>query len=57
MVLVDVEVVVADESGDELAIQEVVRLVDRPQTPVRVVVGVRTEAERPHCKKQQQRGT
>ncbi len=39
------EVVEADETRDELAVQEVVRLVDSSQAPVRVVVRVGTEAE------------
>ena len=50
LVAVDADVVVADEARDELAVQEVVRLVDGSQTPVRVVVRVRTEAEGAHCK-------
>ena len=44
-------VVEADETSDELAVEEVVRVVDCPYTPVRIVIGVRTEAERTHCNK------
>ena len=42
-------VVVAHEAGDELAEQEVVRLIERAQTPVSVVVGVGAEAEGTLC--------
>jgi len=42
-------VVEADESCDELAVEEVVCVVDCPQTPVSVVVGIWTQAERTIC--------
>jgi len=43
------DVVEADESGDELAVEEVVRVIDGPQTPVSVVVRIRTQAEWTIC--------
>jgi len=43
------DVVEADESGDELAVEEVVGVVHSPQTPVRVVVWVWTHAEWTIC--------
>lgn len=43
------QVVEGDETCDELAVEKVVRLVDGAQAPVRVVVRVRAEAERPVC--------
>ena len=44
------EVVEADEACDELTVDKVVSLVDGAQTPVRVVVGIRTETEWTVCK-------
>lgn len=46
LVWVDVEVVVGDDSGDELAVQVVVCDVDRPDAPVSVGVGIRARAKR-----------
>ena len=43
-------VVVADEPGDELTVEEVMCGVDCTQAPICVVVGVRTEAEGSYCK-------
>lgn len=39
------QVVECDQAGDELAVEEVVRGVDSPDTGVGVVVGVHAEAE------------
>ena len=47
LVGVDVQVVVGDDSGHELAVEIVVRDVDGADAPVRVRVAVRTRAERP----------
>ena len=41
-----VEVVIADETGDELTEKEVVRVVDRSETPVSVVVGIAAGTKR-----------
>lgn len=43
------EVKVLQEAGGKLTEQEVVGLVDCPQTPVSVVVGAGAGAERTHC--------
>ena len=46
LVRVDPHVVVRDETRDEFAVERVVRGVQRPQAPVRVVVRVHADAER-----------
>lgn len=46
LVRVDAHVVVRDEARDELAVLRVVSGVERPQAPVRVVVGVHAHTER-----------
>ena len=46
LVGVDAHVVVGDEARDELAVERIVRRVQRPDAPVRVVVGVHAHAER-----------
>ena len=45
LVGVDVEVVVGDDAADELAVEVVVRGVDRADAPVRVGVAVGARAE------------
>ena len=45
LVRIDAHVVVGDEAGDELTVERVVRRVQRPDAPVRVVVGVHADAE------------
>lgn len=49
LVRIGAQVEVLQEAGGELAEQEVVGLVDGPQTPVGVVVGAGAGAERTHC--------
>ena len=46
LVGVDAHVVVGDETGDEFAVERIVRWIQRPDAPVRVVVGVHAHAER-----------
>lgn len=40
------EVVEGDQSGGEFAVEEVVRLVDRPQAGIRIVIRIHAEAKR-----------
>lgn len=49
LIWIGAEVKVLQEAGGKLTEQEVVGLVDGPQTPVSVVVGAGAGAERTHC--------
>lgn len=44
--LTDAQIVVRNQAGGELAVEEVVRLVDGAHARVRIVVGIHAEAER-----------
>lgn len=50
LIRIGIEIKILQKSSSKFTKQEVVGLVDSPQTPVRVVVGTGTGTERAHCK-------
>lgn len=50
LIWIGIEIKILQKSSSKFTEQEVVGLVDCPQTPVRVVVGTGTGTERAHCK-------
>lgn len=50
LIWISIEVKILQKSSSKFTKQEVVGLVDCPQTPVCVVVGTGTGTERAHCK-------
>lgn len=50
LIWIGIEIKILQKSSSKFTEQEVVGLVDCPQTPVRVVVGAGTGTERAHCK-------
>lgn len=50
LIWIGIEIKIFQKSSSKFTEQEVVSLVDCPQTPVRVVVGTGTGTERAHCK-------
>lgn len=46
LLLTDPQIVERNQSGGELAVEKVVRLIDGPHTRIRIVVGIHAEAER-----------
>lgn len=50
LIWISIEIKILQKSSSKFTEQEVVGLVDCPQTPVRVVVGTGTGTERAHCK-------
>lgn len=49
LIWISIEIKILQKSSSKFTEQEVVGLVDCPQTPVRVVVGTGTGTERAHC--------
>lgn len=50
LIRISIEIKILQKSSSKFTEQEVVGLVDCPQTPVCVVVGTGTGTERAHCK-------
>lgn len=50
LIWIGIEIKILQKSSSKFTKQEVVGLVDCPQTPVCVVVGTGTGTERAHCK-------